>query len=321
MKDHLDLYRHQIDSLKTVIVKVEQRSDDTNANQDVRGRHHDCYPKHSTTTTTATAASASSTTASRDYSFVARVHELKTYKEKHGHLNLREYEDPSLYGFCNNTRQARRAIISGKANRIKLTDDQIAALDAIGFDWMLKASSTVKFFARVDELMAYKEKHGHLNVSCKEDQSLNKFCSSLRQSRRDMISGRGILPKLSEDKIAALDAIGFDWKLPGRRTREVESMIKRGDAVPIVVAPGRLWLTVAYVNNFMHGLDLSICGGAKIIAINPACVFRDKVSVGDIIVTVDRKEVMRVEDVSIGTERPRELIIIRMTASVISPVI
>ena len=37
--------------------------------------------------------------------------------------------------------------------------------------------------------------------------------------------------------------------------------------------------------------------------------------------TVDRKEVMRVEDVSIGTERTRELIIICMTASVISPVI
>jgi hypothetical protein len=265
--------------LKTVIVKVEQRSDDTNANQDVRGRHHDSYPKHSTTTTTATAASASSTAASRDYSFFARVHELKAYKEKRGHLNLREYEDPSLYGFCNNMRQARRAIISGKANRIKLTEDRISALDAIGFDWMLKASSTVKFFARVDELIVYKEKHGHLNVSCKEDQSLNSFCISFRQSRRDMISGRGILPKLSEDKIAALDAIGFDWKLLGRRTREVKSMMERGDAVSIVVAPGRLWLIVAYVNDFMHGLDLSIRGGAKIIAINPACVFRDKVSV------------------------------------------
>ena len=57
-------------------------------------------------------------------------------------------------------------------------------------------------------------------------------------------------------------------------------MMERGDAVSIVVAPGRLWLIVAYVNDFMHGLDLSIRGGAKIIAINPACVFRDKVSVG-----------------------------------------
>jgi hypothetical protein len=124
-----------------------------------------------------------------------------------------------------------------------------------------------------------------------------------------------------DDRIAVLDDIGFDWKLFGRRSREVESIMERGDAVPIIVAPGRLWLTVAYINGFIHGLDLSIRGGARITAINPACTFRDKVSVGDIIVAFDGKRVLRVEDVSIGTERTRELVIIRMTASVISPVI
>ena len=54
----------------------------------------------------------------------------------------------------------------------------------------------------------------------------------------------------------------IDWKLPGVRSKAVNSMIERGDAVPIIVAPGKLWLTVTHV--FVAGLDLSIRGGARI---------------------------------------------------------
>jgi hypothetical protein len=112
---------HKIDSLKTDNVQVEQRtdyfervddyllkSDDTDANQDVWGRHHDSYPKDSTTTMTASVTWASSTTASRGYSFFARVDELRAYKAKHGHLNVRCEEDQykSLYNFCRNLRRS-----------------------------------------------------------------------------------------------------------------------------------------------------------------------------------------------------------------------
>jgi hypothetical protein len=193
---------------------------------------------------------------------------------------------------------------------------------SLGFLGMNRMRRRIDFFGRIVMLKSYKEKHGHLNVRKKENESLYMFCLNLRQSRTAIITGKGkIHNRLDDDRIAALDAIGFDWKLLGTRSQEVESMIERGDAVPIIVAPGRLWLTVAYVNDFIHGLDLLIRGGAKITAINPACTFRDKVSVGDIIIAFDGKRVLRVEDVSIGTERTRELIIIRMTASVISPVI
>ena len=86
-------------------------------------------------------------------SFFARVDELKAYKKKHGHLNIRQKEDISPYNFCNNMRQARRAIILGKGTRRKLTYDRISALDAIGFDWEVGASSSVykSLFAWIDE--------------------------------------------------------------------------------------------------------------------------------------------------------------------------
>lgn len=70
--------------------------------------------------------------ASSSASFLSRVDKLRAYKEKHGHFNVREKEDSSLYNFAKNMRYARQ---NPKASKRKLTEDRIAALDAIGFDW------------------------------------------------------------------------------------------------------------------------------------------------------------------------------------------
>jgi hypothetical protein len=87
-------------------------------------------------------------------------------------------------------------------------------LDAIGFDWKLRyggsstaASKDDNFFAQ--KLRAYKEKHGHLNLSHKDDSSLYNYCNNLRQARKGKGSHR-----LDETRIAALDAIGFNWRNP-----------------------------------------------------------------------------------------------------------
>jgi hypothetical protein len=148
--------------------------------------------------------------------FFRRVDKLRAYKEKHGHLDVGYKDDPNLYGFCNNVRLSRRAIISGKGAPYKLTDDRIAALDAIGFNWNPGTSSTAatkddKFFGRVDELRAYKDKHGHLNVSHKVDPRLYHFCCDMRAARK----GKKGSYRLDETRITALDAIGFNWDPQG----------------------------------------------------------------------------------------------------------
>ena len=73
----------------------------------------------------------------------------------------------------------------------------------------------IDFFDKVDELKAYKEKHGHLNVSWKDDdKSHYNFSRNLRGTRMAIITGKGkIQYSLDGDRIAALDAIGFEWKL------------------------------------------------------------------------------------------------------------
>ena len=71
--------------------------------------------------------------------------------------------------------------------------------------------------------------------------------------------------------------------------------------VTIVVAPGPL------------GLDITVQpkGGARIEIIKPDCPFRDKVSVGDLIMTINDKEVKTTADFSVGLLGIRKLFIVR----------
>ena len=46
-----------------------------------------------------------------------------------------------------------------------------------------KQNTNTGVFGRVDELRAFKKKHGHLSISRKDDRSLYNFCYNIRQSR------------------------------------------------------------------------------------------------------------------------------------------
>jgi hypothetical protein len=134
--------------------------------------------------------------------FIDRLEDLKAYKEKHGHLNVSKEDEKSLYHWCNNIKQARRG--TGNMN---LTADGIVALDAIGFDWRGETSSHKSFQDRVNALSEYKEINGHLNVTIEDNKSLKDWCANIRSARKGKLGLR-----LTADRIAALDAIGFDWR-------------------------------------------------------------------------------------------------------------
>ena len=89
---------------------------------------------------------------------------------------------------------------------------------SIGYNWFCWKSETARkkdptksFHDRVKALGEYKEKHGHLRVSKKDDKSLNSWCKNIRNARRNPESCKR---KVTANHIAALDAIGFDWRLP-----------------------------------------------------------------------------------------------------------
>ena len=139
-------------------------------------------------------------------SFEQRLADLQAYKEKNGHINVnvKGSKDKSLYQFCWNMRQARKT--PEKSVRA-LTDDRIASLSALGFEWNRNRKS---FAQRIEDLQAYKEKHGHVNVKKKDDKSLNEFCIQMRYARNNPEKSDR---NLTEIRIASLDALGFGWRM------------------------------------------------------------------------------------------------------------
>ena len=91
----------------------------------------------------------------------------------------------------------------------QLTDERIATFDALGFDWTTQEYVTRSFDERIDDLEKYKQTHGHLNVKIHEDNSLSQFCTNVRYSRKKVVKNG--TKKLTEERIARLDALGFEW--------------------------------------------------------------------------------------------------------------
>ena len=142
--------------------------------------------------------------------FIDRVEALREYKEKNGHVSVMKKDDRSLYKWFTVIRSARKNATKSKLT--KLTADRIAALDAIGFDWRSRnhQKPSISFIDRVEALRKYKEKNGHVSVRKRDDKSLYIWCTDIRSARRNPETCQR---KVTADRIAALDAIGFDWRL------------------------------------------------------------------------------------------------------------
>jgi len=131
-----------------------------------------------------------------------RIEELKAFKAKHGHVRVTAKQDKSLHGFCEKMRCTRR----GSRTTMALTEVRIKVLDDLGFDWRGKKKS---FEERIEELKAFEEKHGNGRVTVKLDKSLYGFCRAMRTARRGKGSAKTLF---TEDRIKALDELGFDWE-------------------------------------------------------------------------------------------------------------
>ena len=94
-------------------------------------------------------------------------------------------------------------------NGKQLTNECIAAFDAMGFNWTSQERVMRSFDERIEDLHQYKQTHGHLNVNRKEDNSLYQFCAGARHSLKQF-EKVGTM-KLTKERIARLDDLGFRW--------------------------------------------------------------------------------------------------------------
>ena len=135
------------------------------------------------------------------------MEDMKRFKETIGHTNVSICEDKPLTQFCVQVRHARKN--PSKSKRKQLTNEQIAAFDALDFVWTTQEYVTRSFDERIEDLREHKQKHGHLSVNRNEDNFLYQFCAGIRHSLKhvEMDGTR----KLTKERIARLDALGFDW--------------------------------------------------------------------------------------------------------------
>lgn len=155
--------------------------------------------------------------------FDDRFKDLLRFKAEFGNCNVQRSKSgpdqpwhASLGVWCCHIRKSYRLLKEGKTlKKYKITKDDIARLDEVGFDWNPAGKCT--FEERFHELMAFKQKNGHCNVPhtrSKEDKhfSLSHWCSRVRRAYRAIKDGK--TPKayrLSDAEFDRLDKAGFDW--------------------------------------------------------------------------------------------------------------
>jgi hypothetical protein len=94
--------------------------------------------------------------------------------------------------------------------------------------------SYINFHDRVNMLREYKKRTGHLSVSLKDDKSLYNWCRDIRCAKRNTASRKN---KLTADRIAALDAIRFDWRIHNTRTKKSNPIVPNSQRSQLAQAP------------------------------------------------------------------------------------
>lgn len=118
-------------------------------------------------------------------------------------------KDHELYEWVKEQRRGRKG----------LSQDQVAALNVLGFSWNLQLDEyNALWEKRYQELVKFKNEHGHTLVP-QSNKELGRFVSSQRKGWRDsQLIAKGLLdPKtrkvrtISAERKKKLDAIDFTW--------------------------------------------------------------------------------------------------------------
>lgn len=130
-----------------------------------------------------------------------RFRELTEFSAQFGHCDVPKgyAANPSLSNWVSMQRV--------KQLRGKLDRSRIERLTTLGFAWLAKHNRSERCWdQRLAELRAFKLKHGHMRGEKAMGRQLFSWRNTQRGLRRE--------GKLSADRIARLDAIGFEWSDP-----------------------------------------------------------------------------------------------------------
>jgi len=158
------------------------------------------------------------------------LEKLHAYKLIHGDCRIptKYPPDPPLGRWVDNQRQAYRRYNEGRG-ATWLTPERIIALEEVGFEWKVATYDFRRWEDWLDDLVKFRDKHGHTRVSTVEPSSA-AFKKSDAAARIDDVSAKGRLglwcahqrehykryasglkSQLTPERIAALDDLDFEW--------------------------------------------------------------------------------------------------------------
>ena len=144
-----------------------------------------------------------------DSKWQQKFNELLEFRLQYGHTNVPfEYkENKQLATWVYNQRVLIRKKQEG--NQVHFPVEHIAALENIGFDWGLGYCS--KWDKKFAELKEFKQRYGHCNVSRRDTEyaQLRVWVTTQKFEYGKKCAGKASC--ISDDRIKALESIGFDW--------------------------------------------------------------------------------------------------------------
>jgi hypothetical protein len=110
--------------------------------------------------------------------FDNRFNDLMSFKAKYGNCDVPFTGDNASLGrWCSELRVSYKKIQNNPKPKLKLSNEQIQRLNDAGFKWSFRG----KFHDRFNDLMSFKAKYGHCDVTRTGDYiSLGKWCRELR---------------------------------------------------------------------------------------------------------------------------------------------
>jgi len=139
---------------------------------------------------------------------------LIQFKQQHGHCLVpnRYFENPQLGAWVSVQRRQYKEFKQGK--QTSMTRERAKVLESIGFKWSSKVHLKASWNARFEELKAHKAKYGNclVPVEWNENPQLGVWVSIQRDAYHSKKNQN--TNSISHEKIAKLDSIGFEWKIP-----------------------------------------------------------------------------------------------------------
>mmetsp|Transcript_14970 Transcript_14970/g.31672 ORF Transcript_14970/g.31672 Transcript_14970/m.31672 type:complete len:1013 (-) Transcript_14970:337-3375(-) len=152
----------------------------------------------------------------REARWEANFQALKDYKARHGDFTQCKNDDRKVLRIISKMREQYKRKQRGE--RCGLTDERIAQLEEIGFDFQRvkspKVSDRRSWEERFQQLLEYKEKHGHCMVPRRTGGVLGQWVLRQRVYYKLLLAGEP--SSLTHEKALRLSSIGFCFDASSR---------------------------------------------------------------------------------------------------------